>query len=155
MIANERQYRITRAAAREFEGALGRLDSVEAHRPPELRRVMREAMESQLAELREQLAEYEALRNGEVGVLELDSLDELPDALIRARVATGLTQKELAGRLGLKEQQVQRYEATRYAGVSLERIAAVARALGVEIRERVILPPAGDPARLIAAPAPP
>jgi len=30
---------------------------VEAHRPPELRRVMREAMESQLEELREEVAE--------------------------------------------------------------------------------------------------
>jgi len=142
MIANERQYRITRTAAREFEEALVRLETVEAHRPPELRRVMREAMESQLEELREEIAEYDALRSGKVGVLELASLAELPDALIRARIAVGLTQKRLAERLGLKEQQVQRYEATQYAGVSLERIQEVAEALGVEIHERVILPTA-------------
>jgi hypothetical protein len=61
MIANERQYRITSVAAREFEEALAGLETVEAHRPPELRRVMREAMESQLKELREELADYEAL----------------------------------------------------------------------------------------------
>lgn len=142
MIANERQYRITRTAAREFEEALARLETVEAHRPPELRRVMREAMESQLEELLEELAEYDALRSGQVGVLELTSLTELPEALIRARIAVGLTQKGLAERLGLKEQQVQRYEATQYAGVSLERIQEVAEALGVEIHERVILPTA-------------
>jgi hypothetical protein len=40
----------------------------------------------------------------------------------------------------LKEQQIQRYEATRYAGVSLERLQAVADALGVVIREQVVLP---------------
>ena len=142
MIANERQHRITRTAAREFEEALARLETVEAHRPPELRRVMREAMESQLEELREELADYEALRGGKVGVLELTSLAELPEALIRARIAVGLTQKALAERLGLKEQQVQRYEATQYAGVSLDRIQAVAEALGVEIHEQVILPTA-------------
>ncbi len=142
MIANERQFRITNAAAREFEEALTNLETVEAHRPPELRRVMREAMESQLEELREEIAAYEALRSGKVGVLELTSLAELPDALIRARIAVGLTQKRLAERLGLKEQQVQRYEATQYAGVSLDRIQAVAEALGVEIHERVILPAA-------------
>jgi hypothetical protein len=106
MIANERQYRITNAAAREFEEALARLETVEAHRPPEMRRVMREAMESQLDELREEIAAYDALRSGKVGVLELASLAELPDALIRARIAVGLTQKKLAERLGLKEQQV-------------------------------------------------
>jgi ribosome-binding protein aMBF1 (putative translation factor) len=100
-------------------------------------------MESQLEELREELAEYEALRSGKVGVLELTSLAELPEALIRARIAVGLTQKGLAERQGLKEQQVQRYEATQYAGVSLERIQAVAEALGVTIHERVILPTAG------------
>jgi ribosome-binding protein aMBF1 (putative translation factor) len=142
MIANERQYRITRTAAREFEEALARLETVEAHRPPELRRVMREAMESQLEELREELAEYDALRSGKVGVPELTSLAELPEALIRARIAVGLTQKGLAERLGLKEQQVQRYEATQYAGVSLERIQEVAEALGVKIHEQVILPTA-------------
>ena len=142
MIANERQYRITNAAAREFEEVLARLETVEAHRSPEMRRVMREAMESQLDELREEIAAYDALRSGKVGVLELASLAELPDALIRARIAVGLTQKRLAERLGLKEQQVQRYEATQYAGVSLDRIQAVAEALGVEIHERVILPAA-------------
>lgn len=144
MIANERQYRITNAAAREFGEALARLDTVEAHRSPDIRRVMREAMESQLEDLREELSEYEALRSGKVGVLELASLAELPEALIRARIAVGLTQKGLAERLGLKEQQVQRYEATQYAGVSLERIQAVAEALGVTIREQVILPTAGQ-----------
>jgi len=35
MIANERQYRITNAAAREFEEALARLETVEAHRQPD------------------------------------------------------------------------------------------------------------------------
>ena len=54
--------------------------------------------------------------------------------------AAGLNQRDLATRLGLKEQQIQRYEATHYAGVSLERIQAVAEALGVQIHERVILP---------------
>lgn len=142
MIANERQYRITQSAAREFEEALERLDAVEAHRSTELRQVMRDAMESQLDDLREQLAEYDALRSGKVSVLELASLDELPEALICARIAAGLTQKELARRLHLKEQQVQRYEATRYAGASLGRIQAVAEALGVTIRERVTLPTA-------------
>ncbi|HUH07436.1 MAG TPA: helix-turn-helix transcriptional regulator [Egibacteraceae bacterium] len=143
MIANDLQYRVTRTAAREFEEALARLDEREAHRSPEMRALMRAAMESQLEDLRRQLAEYEALRAGRVQVLELDSLEQLPDALIRARIAAGLTQKELAKRLGMREQQVQRYEATRYAGASLARLQAVADALGVEIHERVVLPAAG------------
>jgi DNA-binding Xre family transcriptional regulator len=70
----------------------------------------------------------------------LESLDDLPVALIRARIATHLTQKALAERLGVKEQQVQRYEATRYAGVTFDRIRAVADALEVRVDQRIILP---------------
>jgi ribosome-binding protein aMBF1 (putative translation factor) len=142
VITNERQYRITKTEAERFEHALAHVEEQCAHLHPRLRRLMREGMESQLAELWEQLAEYDALRNGSVAVLRLDSLKELPEALIRARIAAGLTQRDLARRLGLKEQQIQRYEATRYAGVSLQRIDAVAEALGVKIREEVILPTA-------------
>lgn len=138
MISNEREYRITRAAVERFEDALGHEHEAD-HLDSRLRQAMRQGIESQLEDLREQLAEYEMLRSGKVSVLELDSLAELPDALIRARIAAGLTQKELAMRLGIKEQQIQRYEATRYAGASLQRIQAVATALGVTIHERVIL----------------
>lgn len=142
MITNERQYRISKAEADKFADALAQLNAVEGHRSAEMRRIMREAMESQLEELREQLAEYDALRSGRVAVLELEGLQELPSALIRARIASGLTQKQLAERLGLKEQQVQRYEATRYGGVSLERVQQVADALGVKIYERLTMPTA-------------
>ncbi|MDO8673148.1 MAG: helix-turn-helix transcriptional regulator [Dehalococcoidia bacterium] len=141
MITTERQYRITKAEARRFEEALLSATGTESLRiEPRIHQAMREGMESQLQELREQIGEYEALRSGQVTVLELDSLKDLPEALIRARIASGLTQKELAARLGLKEQQIQRYEATRYAGVSLDRIDEVATALGVTIKERVLLP---------------
>jgi ribosome-binding protein aMBF1 (putative translation factor) len=88
------------------------MDQQEGNLHPRTRQALRDQYESQFEELRDQLAEYEALRRGDVLLLELDSLAELPDALIRARVAAGLTQAELARRLGLKKQQLQRHEAT-------------------------------------------
>jgi len=42
--------------------------------------------------------------------------------------------------LGLKEQQIHRYEPTRYAGVRVERVQAILDALGVRIRGRLVLP---------------
>jgi DNA-binding Xre family transcriptional regulator len=102
---------------------------------------MRDGAQSQLDELRAQLREYEELRDGKVTVLEATSLDELPSALIRARIATNLTQKALAERLGVKEQQVQRYEATMYSGVTFDRVRAVADALDVRVNQRITLPP--------------
>jgi ribosome-binding protein aMBF1 (putative translation factor) len=142
MITNERQYRITQSWLERFRQARTGVEAARVELHPRARQAFRDAYESQIEELIEQLAEYDALRGGQVRVLELESLAELPEALIRARIAVGLTQKELAQRLRLKEQQIQRYEATRYAGVSLERIRAVGEALGVTIREQVILPTA-------------
>lgn len=142
MIKNEREYRITRAQVAKFERALSALSASDTGTRfhPLVQKAQMAALESQLAELREQIAEYEALKSGELPVLSLDSLEELPQALIRARIAAGLTQRELAERLGLKEQQVQRYEATEYASAGLARVSEVARALGIRVREDVFLP---------------
>lgn len=141
MIRNERQYRITKAQVEEFDRKLRALGGVApAGVHPRLVQAQRDAMQSQLDELREAVAAYEALQAGRSKVLELTSLDELPAALIQARIAVGLTQRELAERLGMKEQQLQRYEATEYAGASLERIREVVSALGVKVREELFLP---------------
>ena len=59
----------------------------------------------------------------------------LPSMLIKARIARGLSQKDLAERVGLKEQQIQRYEATDYATANLARIKEVVNAFGVGIND--------------------
>ena len=71
--------------------------------------------------------------------IELELLDELPTGLIKARVASGLSQKELAAKLSLKEQQIQRYEANDYAGASLARILEVANALRITVRLKLTI----------------
>lgn len=141
MIKNERQYRITKAEAEKFERAVAELAAAAA-RPdvhPLLEKAEREGLKSQLEDLRAELQEYEALKAGKHIVLEINSLDEMPRALVRARIAAGLSQKELADRLDLKEQQIQRYEATDYAGASMSRLREVCRALGLNIRKDLFL----------------
>jgi transcriptional regulator with XRE-family HTH domain len=143
MIKNERQYRITKAQIEKFSNALTQLSASSQQDQsvhPILRKAERDSLESQLTELRVQVEEYEALKDGQQAVLELDSLEALPFALIKARIAAGLTQKDLAERLGMKEQQVQRYEDTAYASASFARLVEVSRAIGVQVREEVLLP---------------
>jgi ribosome-binding protein aMBF1 (putative translation factor) len=142
MIKNERQYRITKAQAQRFEQALADLaDCVEDKKQenPILFEAQQSALESQFDDLREELTEYEALtihRNDEPLVFELNSLEALPLALIKARIATKLSQKDLAERLGLKEQQIQRYEATEYASANLARVIEVSQVLGMKLQSR-------------------
>ena len=80
-----------------------------------------------------ELSDYESLKAGEFQLDSLSIVADLPFILIKARIAQGLSQKELAERIGLKEQQIQRYEATDYASANLARIMEVARAFGAEI----------------------
>jgi transcriptional regulator with XRE-family HTH domain len=77
-------------------------------------------------------------------VLEVESFEDFPDALVRARIAAGLSQKDLGDRLGLKEQQIQKYEATGYSGASLARMTEVVNALGLRVRKEVFLPAKPD-----------
>ena len=132
MISNERQYKITRAQAARFSQTLraireNRSESTGAH--PLIVKAQEEALSSQLADLQRDLREYESLKSGEFRLERLAAVDELPTVLIKARISQGLSQKDLAERIGLKEQQIQRYEATDYASASLSRIREVAGAL--------------------------
>ena len=136
MIKNERQYRITRAQAEKFLLALRNLradtdDRYALH--PRLRQLQEEALKSQLGDLEEDLREYEDLKEGRFEFEKLKVISQLPKLLIRARIASGLTQRDLAGLLGLKEQQIQRYEASDYASASFTRIKEVVSALGIEV----------------------
>jgi len=134
MIKNERQYRITKAQADKFANALAQLETQDPHQrnlDPALAKAERDALEGQLDTLREELAEYEATKAGKLPARAVQSLDDLPRLLIQKRIAAGMTQKALAHKLGLKPQQIQRYEATDYASVSLSRLQEIAHALGL------------------------
>jgi transcriptional regulator with XRE-family HTH domain/Zn-dependent peptidase ImmA (M78 family) len=142
MITNERQYKITRSEADRFRKAISDLAQapVRADVHPRLLQAEREAMESQLADLQAELAEYDRLKSADLSVISINSFDELADGLIQARIASGLSQKALADRIGIKEQQVQRYEAERYASASYQRLREIANALGVRIKNDILLP---------------
>lgn len=140
MIKNERQYRITRAQADKFAEAISRVEKAPSSANPLIVKASRAALESQLADLHADIEEYERLRSGNVQFVEVESFQELPAALIRARIAAGLSQKDLGERLDMKEQQIQRYEATDYAGASFSTLSAIVKALGVSMREDILVP---------------
>jgi transcriptional regulator with XRE-family HTH domain len=93
--------------------------------------------QGQVVELACSIAGYEALRSAGGMSLELSSLRELGEALIKARITRGWTQERLAQALHMPKQQIQRYEATQYASASFRRIAEVAEALEVRVAGNV------------------
>lgn len=143
MITNERQYKITRAEAEKFRRALREMKSGPVQRDgvhPRLVQAEREALESQLIDLEAEIGQYEQLKAATAPLISIDSFDDFAEGLIKARISAGISQKELADRLGLKEQQVQRYEAERYASASYQRLRDIAAAIGVRIRNEILLP---------------
>jgi len=141
MIKNEKQYRITRAQVRRFEEAL--VELTQQQRPANISArlwdAQRQAAQTQLEELRELVEEFERLQVGGTKTVTLESVEDLPKALIRARIAAGMTQEGLARRLGIKPQQVQRYEATEYGSASFARVLTVVQTLGLKIPKAVRL----------------
>ena len=144
MIKNEREYRITKARLAGFEGGLVANDEREfpANVDPGMKQVMHDAIASQIETFqietfRHEVDHYEKLRDGHITSREITSLHELPIALNEARIAARLTQRQLAERIGVAEQQVQRWEANDYSGVGLDRLQSIADALGVQIHETI------------------
>jgi ribosome-binding protein aMBF1 (putative translation factor) len=109
------------------------------HIHPKLCEAQKAGLKSQLQDLETELHEYETSKADGPKVLELDSLEGLPKVLIQARIAAGLTQEDLAARLGVKPQQIQRYEASDYQTASFARLREIARLLGLRVRETVEL----------------
>ena len=137
MVTNERQFRITKSQLAKLRAAAADFDIAEANKrlgSPILARAELGALESEIEALSAQLRDYEALKSGAVRVLQAENLSELPGILIRARIAQGLSQRELAQMLGLKEQQIQRYEAEGYATASFRRLSEVAAALKLSLQ---------------------
>lgn len=142
ILQNQRQYRDTKAELARFEEGLIAHDARDRHdlppnTDPRMPQIMHDAIASWIETLREQIDHYEKLRDGQITSREITSLHELPTALIEARIAARLTQRQLAERIGVAEQQIQRWEANGYSGVNLDRLQSIADALSVQIRETI------------------
>lgn len=138
MIANDRQYQHSRKQIGELEALLASLRAGTAG-DDGFRDLQEAALVGQIDDVRAEIAEYERLRSGAETSFESSTLAGLAEALIKARIARGWTQADLADALGVAEQQIQRYESSRYAGASLARLGDIAAALNVEVRETVVL----------------
>jgi DNA-binding XRE family transcriptional regulator len=134
MIRNEAEYK---EAVQRLTDERTRL---EAHRlalakaglnKAEIKRAM-DPLRSFHLQLEEEVEAYERLKRGDLG--ELENLHGLGRTLVALRIALGLTQRQLAERLGVNESQVSRDERNEYHGVTVERASRILDALGVNLK---------------------
>lgn len=134
MIYSDKQYAISERQLGKLREALAVTRSKSANTIGEqdwLRDAQIDAIRSQIATLEAELSHYQLLKSGEISFAKTHSLENLPSVLVQARIAAGLSQTDLAERLGMKAQQIQRYEASDYSGASLNRLIDVCEALNV------------------------
>ncbi len=138
MIQNERQYKITQTKLRGLEQDLATLESSGFDLHPRKILARKNSLNILIGELQQEIAEYDRLRSGKVTNFPIDSLQDLPLVMIKARIAVGMTQKELAEKIGVQEQQIQRYEANNYRAVGFDRLQEVLSALDVTVSKAVM-----------------
>jgi len=132
MIKNEKQYQITKKRRKEFSESLRDLE-LNYSDGDLLKQIQIDAIKSQVEDFDKEVKEYEILKKGLVSELQIDSILKFPELLIKSRIAKGWSHSELAGKLGLDEQQIQRYEATDYSTASFARIVEIFIALEIQL----------------------
>ena len=143
LITNERQEREVSALIEQIAQALSSeqvLQQIVDGLPPEVLEGVRKSLVAERQELIDSLEAYRAARSGDIEALKARAGSDLGALLVAARVTKGWTQKELARRLFLPEQQIQRYEAERYRSISLSGLLRVARTLGIRLTADVDQP---------------
>ena len=104
----------------------------------EVRRVI-DPIESFHLQLQEEVEAYERLKRGQFA--ELDDLRAVGHLLMTSRIAQGISQRELARRLGVHEFQVSRDERNEYFGITLERAAKILDVLNVRLHTKIVIEP--------------
>jgi HTH-type transcriptional regulator/antitoxin HigA len=137
VILNEREARKARAALARIDKLLSSNNYVAAAQgalPTDVIGMHQNALRGSRKALARMLDGYERAQSGEFSIFAERWRSEPGVVLIIARIASGLSQADLAARLGMREQQIQRYESERYRSISLQNFRRVATALGVELQ---------------------
>jgi ribosome-binding protein aMBF1 (putative translation factor) len=140
MIRNQVQLRKTRGEIGRLRERLSRL------RAKPLRRELREAQEASLRKMLRQLERqvrlYRAAQRGHVKRADLEALLASPEgggrprigeAMVLLRLARGMTQADLAKKLGTRREVVARWEREDYVGYTLENLQRIFAALGCRL----------------------
>ena len=144
MIRNEQEYR---EAVERLEAEEKRLDDHRQRliddgvKPAGLKRVM-DPLVTFHKQLQEEVEHYENLKRGKFP--DLQNLRGLGVLLVSLRIASGISQRELAAKLEVHESQVSRDERNEYHGITVDRAIKVLEALGVRLQTTVIEVPRSE-----------
>ncbi len=131
MIKNEKQYNTTRKNLSEIDSLIKEYSSRKTLTAQN--EMYLSALRMQQEVLAEDILQYEKLKQKGLPLRRKVSVAQIPLMLTEQKIARHLTQKQYAAILGVKEQQLQRWEAEDYASVSLENLQLLMEKAGLHI----------------------
>ncbi len=142
MIRNDKEYGITRQRIDDAERVLAAQQSALQSTGLSLAEIERglAPIKAFRAQLEEEIAWYDRVCRRDFDAIQ--GLTGVGQLLIAARIANGLSQRELAERLSISEAQVSRDERNEYHGVTVERAQRILDTLGETLTLRLERKPA-------------
>jgi ribosome-binding protein aMBF1 (putative translation factor) len=92
-----------------------------------------EKCETMLLEREAQIRDYDDLKNGKLNLPKLKRVDDIAAFIPRIRIARGVSQTELARRLNVSKQVINRYEESGYQTVGLAQLQQILDVLEARI----------------------
>jgi HTH-type transcriptional regulator/antitoxin HigA len=116
----------------QIEGFRQALANVAQDKPDKRSAAIRGSYESMVGHLEDELREYDQLKSGELALPQVERLDQIAPFIARIRIAKGVSQTELARRLGVSKQVISRYEESDYQTVAIARLQEILDAIGIK-----------------------
>jgi HTH-type transcriptional regulator / antitoxin HigA len=138
-ILNHRDYRLAKAREFRLEKAIESAMSIQqltTNLSNDAISARKSALQGEYEKVRAEIDAYEKLQNAKHAFANDAETRELGLLPILGRIRRRLSQRQLAEALGVKEQQIQRYESERYAGISLKRFEEILGLLAIEVSAR-------------------
>jgi HTH-type transcriptional regulator/antitoxin HigA len=116
----------------QIEGFKQALAKVAEEKPGKRSAAIRQSYEGMIRQLEGDLHEYDQLRSGELALPNVERLDQIAPFVAKMRIAKGVSQTELARRLGVSKQVISRYEESDYQTVAISRLQEILDAIGIK-----------------------
>jgi transcriptional regulator with XRE-family HTH domain len=137
MIKNDKQLKITKGSLLDFRNIKEKLEA-DATIDQIKKKISLNSINGEILAFEKDIDEYQRLKAKQISSLHIEDFNKFSEILIKSRIAKGWTQAELAEKINVKEQQIQRYEATNYETASLARIDEIIYALKITTRINVV-----------------
>lgn len=138
MIGNEKQYKVSKKRLADVQLKINEISS-DTTQGALRNKLILASLNNQLSGLKKEITQYESLKRKKQIRVAARPLAQLPQLITEYKIASGLTQKELSKKLGMKEQQLQRYEASRFKGISFDNLLQLISAMDVQLEVKPVL----------------